>query len=1015
MEKSDSRCKTASVILVFAICLAAGLRLWQLDRAALWEDDYFNLGRGLMALADMFHAQKFAGPTSTFHDYQPPLYYALQHLALSVSQTSLAARLVSFLAGMLALAGLYKAGGSLFGRRAGLFALVLAGLSLFHIDASRAIKTYSVYLCASAWALHFLYEAAVRARTRLWIAYVPCAAAMVYSSFLGVPGLAAQLLFAGGVLSMEAWRREPGWKNRAGWFGAAALAVLLVCLPWVEAVVFIRDMFHNPGVDPLASMTWTKTRELAEGFLGHVFAVSPWVWAGLPLLTLAGAAGAVAGGRSKGLVLVLLWAALPALAVLTSRTEMNSVLSTRHFYNVFGMLMLLGGAGADAASKLLTGRPVRAEGGAAAALAGALVCVAASVQGLSRLPEYYARSISFDREVAYNLFHSRGLGDALDVQGWKRATKRFAMDWHLPGLFGSSGDMRAPGYRRMLVLEHSLEKGEPEPVPGAAVSEGFTYGPFGARLSAVGMANRSPVPVSPGKEGRFRYSDDYSGYEPHRDAWALRNASTDTRLGVLLPSAWSEPGSATYRFAIPEGVKPLRVEAAVKAVLYKRHPASPSKASVEVWAGPSPERLKRAGTVTLADFAGPASGCEALEEIPIYGACSRAGFRWDVTALAGGGGDIYVRLDINPGREEGYLFVDAFGLEIDTPPGAIDPGWAFTRELDNLLANNNVRPWKPGAAALDGLFAFAAFDGLAKPGSPLGTPEELAAFRAAHPGVEPVHVLRDASGRPAAYFYDPPLALSEREPSVQALLEKPFTVRGLVLSGRMNAPSLLVEGRRVDIPVAAPRGSVLMLNPGGRGKLVWSPDFSRDAFASLDFSSSDNLRPAPDADNDGGLTCREERPCHFIARFVSALPVSRVRLEWYPRVVADQAGKNVVRLSYSTDEGKTFAPLEEFKGGGTGKWTRMFGKHAATLDFSKPVNHFMLKAELSGEAAQLWSHRRPVDRMWLEADLDARTVSPFDLPGGGFPLALAAPGGNGVTLRLLDRPIPLFDSIKDWR
>jgi len=1020
MKHAELSGKTATLLLLAVLTLAAGLRLWQLDRPALWEDDYFNLNRGLMPLGDMFHAQKYAGPTETFHDYQPPLHYALLHAALAISKTSLAARVVSVAAGLLSILGLYRLGGALFGTRAGLFAALLAALSLFSIDGSRAIKTYSVYFCASIWALHFLYQALFAGRARLWWAYVPCAAAMVYSSFLGVPGLGGQLVFAGLVLAGEGYARKPGWTRRSGHFALACLGVLALCLPWVEAVIFIRDMFHNPAVNPLAQLSWAKGLEFLGGFVSHVFETPAWGWAGLPLLAVIGCTAALQKSRFRGMALLALWAGLTVAALLTSRSEMSEALSTRHFYNMFGFLVLMAGLGTDALLRLA---PRRFNDKLGLAV-GALVCLGASAPGLAHLPEYYARSISYDRDMAYWLYWRSSEADALDVQGWKRATKRFAMNWYLPGLLDSSGDMPAPGYRRMLTLENSLERGMPAPARGALLYEGFTFGPFGSGLSLHGLLGRSPLAAWPDAQGRYSYRDDFSGQSLYRDAHSLRNASPDTRLGVLLPTDWSRAGEAVYHFVLPNGVQPQSIEATVRGVLYKRHPASRTGARIELAAGPSLDTLRPVGSITLDDFVSPdgkivRQGCEAMEDIPIYTSCARVDRKWDLTRFAGGAGELFVRVGVTPGQEEGYLFVDDFRLDVQFPPSDQRVGSPLVRELESLLANGRVTPWRPGAASLEGLFAFAPDDAFVRslPGQfpALGTHEDLERFRAEHPGLSPVHELRDASGQPLALFFDPPLALSDDKPARKVRGGAAFTARGIVLSGRMNGPSLAVGDARLDIPVAAPRGSVLLLNPGGQGRLIWSPDFSKDALANLDTSSQDNLRPTPDADNDGGVTCREERPCHFMASFVSGLPMSRVRLEWYPRVVAALDGKNVVRLSYSTDQGRSFTVLEEFKGPKTGKWSAMFAKHAVELDFKRPVNHFLLKAELSGEDAQLWSHRRAVDRMWLEAALDARSVAPVLLPQGEFPLKLSGAAGNEFAVRFTQRPVPLFDSIKDWR
>lgn len=53
--------------------------------------------------------------------------------------------------------------------------------------------------------------------------------------------------------------------------------------------------------------------------------------------------------------------------------------------------------------------------------------------------------------------------------------------------------------------------------------------------------------------------------------------------------------------------------------------------------------------------------------------------------------------------------------------------------------------------------------------------------------------------------------------------------------------------------------------------------------------------------------------------------------------------------------------------------------------------------------------------MWLEATLDARSVAPVLLPQREFPLKLSGGVGNDFAVRFTQRPVPLFDSIKDWR
>lgn len=1003
------------LILLVILALALGLRLWQLDRPALWEDDYLNLDKGLMPIPQMWDIQKWQGPADTLNEFQPPLTFAMLHLALEVSRSAVAARTVSLTAGILAVLGIFALGRRLFGAQAGLLAAFLLSASLFHIEFSRSIKAYSVFFCFSVWSTFFVHKATDSGRIRDWLGWVLTATCMLYSAYIALPTALGQALWAAAMALDGLYRRRPSAKSHTIKFMASSCAIGLMYLPWLPAVLFIQNMLGDPNINPLQNLSWKFACDVLAEFYSSIFPVPGWFVPVLLAMMAVGVVHAIVSGRTKNLALLFFWIVPPTVAVLLSKSVMTQLATARHLFNLMALVTLLPAAGAWA-----IGRLPRA-GNALALTVGFALCLALSWPQMKVLPELYGRSISLDREYFYWLWSTAPRDDSVLLEGWKQKTKSFSSRWYLPGLFSAPGDFSKPGFHRVLVVENQAGSPLKMDLPEAGTISNFDFGPFHTRTQSLTILSRAPVSVLPDAQGGFLYQDDFSTLKLLSDAYAASNVATNLTRGVLAPARSSLPGEVVYCFKAPEGVTIDKASLSLSAILYKRNTLRPSDSSVEILAGPSRDSMKQAGSIGSKDFPGlgatPASdGCGSYEELPMYQSCSRTLTRIDLVGESGASGkELWLALRFQPGVSEGYLELDDLRLAVAAKGPASNTEEPVQSELANLLANNGVRPWRQGAAALDGLFAFTPRQNAPLADDRLGSAATLAAFRAEHSGLTPAHVLRDKSGQPSVLFFDPPLTLSPKSSSLSVYNAGEFQARCLILSGKLDAPSLQAGSARVDIPVRAPGGSVLMLNSGSCGKLVWSPDFSKSTFDSLDSSLSDNIRPAPDNDNDGGLTCRDDRPCQFTTRFESALPMSRVRLEWYPRVVADPMHKNAVKLSYSIDGGQTFTVLENFTGNGSGKWSDLFRKHSRTLKFPEPARKFMLRAELTGEAAQLWSHSRPVDRMWLEADLDARSIKEFTLPAGEFQLGLLNPDGNAFTIRFPKHPYPFFDSIKYWQ
>ncbi|MHC1790465.1 glycosyltransferase family 39 protein [Solidesulfovibrio sp.] len=992
------------------LLLAVTARLPHLDRESLWEDDWLALDRSTMDPGEMAHIQKYLGPSRTTYDFHPPLYYALEHLVLSADTSVFAAKLPGVLAGALTVAALFFLGRSLFSTGAGLAAGILCAGSLYHVSASRSIKVYVLLLLVFTAGQLALWTALRRGRALPWLVFAGLGAALLYTAYVGAPALAGQAAAAAAFLAAHR-RLGPAAvrtdSRRLLWAAAGFALAGLAWLPWLPGLVFIQETFHNPAVRALARLDWPLFQSVLADFgrLGHP---DPGPW---PYL-LAGAAGlgllAALVRRQWLETLLLLGPSLvPVAAIMTAKSEMNEILSTRHFVLLLPPLLLFAGNGAAALGSLLP-RPAWAKTALAALLAALL-----ALPQYADLPRLWARSISYDKELAAFLAVSRGSARTMEFFSYKAPVKRFAADWYLGDLYrplagtAATGDA---GYTRAMIVHNSLG-GDPLPeLPAAALVTDFSISIFRTRAARLGLLRRAPLAVIPGPDGRFTYADGFDDLRVYTDTAALQNLAPDPDRSLLAPIG-IRPGAARYDFTVPDGLTLDSAALAAAVRLYKRNANHAAPCFVDIEVGRDGGPLTPVGRITDADFAGlPRTPCPSLLEIPIYNACRSLTRTIDLTPALAGSRTFSLRLTLSPGLEEGYLHLDGLTLSA-TAAGTADPlagaraSLARLAEAGALAGGDPALPrLLPGAPfALAETEAAAALPGLA------GGPDALAAYRAAAPDAVPVAVLADTAGRPAVAVYDPELAgptlcLSGTAP--QGLLAgSGEPAAALTVAGTLDAPSFALAGRDVDIPVAAPAGTTLALNAGGQGRLWWRPDFSKARFAAMVPGTAENVRPAPDNDTDGGLTCRDAAPCRADFAFVSGFPMQRAFLTVFPRVANDPAGKNAAHVLISSD-GATFRPVLSLVSDRSGGWSPLFQPSRLEIPLDKTSGHLFLRLEMTGDGAQFWSHARPIDAMGLTIALDSRTFAPITLPAGPAVIRLTHPGTNDVCFAGTPDPIP---------
>lgn len=997
--------------------LALTVRLPHLDRESLWEDDWLALDRAAMAPRDMAHIQQYLGPSRTTYDFHPPLYYALEHAVLAVDDSVFAAKLPGVIAGALTAVLLFLLGQSLFSTGAGLAAGILCAGCLYHVSVSRSIKVYVLLLLVFTAAQLALWTALRRGRALPWLAFAGLGAVLLYTAYVGAPALAGQAVAAAAFLAFHRLSGPPAERTDARrllWAGAGFALAGLAYIPWLPGLFFIQTTFHNPAVRSLARLDWPLFASVLADF-GRYAHPAPGPW---PYL-LAGAAGlglVIALARRQWLetLLVLLPSLAPVAAIITAKSEMNEILSTRHFVLLLPALLLLAGNGLAG-----LGHPLPRPAWARTALA-TLLAVALALPQYADLPRLWAHSISYDKELAAHLAVSRGSTRAMEFFGYKAPVKRFAAGWYLGDLYHplaeapGSGDA---GYVRVMAVQNSLGGDPLRDLPGAAPATDFAISIFRTRADRLGLLRRAPLTVLPGKDGRYTYADGYDDLRVYADAAALTNLAPDPALSLLAPIG-IRPGVVQYDFTVPDGVTVSAATLAATLRLYKRNTNHTAPCFVDIEARRDGGPFVRLARVTDADFAGTAKGqCPSLLEIPIYNACQSLTRDLDLSAQAAGSRGFSLRLTLAPGLEEGYLHLDGLRLEA-AAAGTADPLAGVRATLTRLAASGALAAGDPRIARLmpgppfalaETEAAAAALSGLA------GGPKLLAAYRAAHPGAAPVAVLADAAGKPAVAVYDPDLAgpqlcLSGRTP-LREIAGNGKRATALTVTGTLDAPSLTLGGNAIDIPVAAPAGTTLALNAGGQGRLWWRPDFSKARFTAMVPATAVNVRPAPDGDTDGGLTCQGDAPCRADFAFVSGFPLKRASLTVFPRVSNDPDGKNAAHVLVSSD-GATFHPILSLVSDRSGGWSPLFRPHRLDIPLDKASGQLILRLEMTGDGAQFWSHARPIDAMGLTIALDSRPLAPFDIPTGPAAIRLTHPGVNDVCFAADADPIPFPPEIE---
>jgi len=982
-----------------AIFLLAGiLRFLYLDRNELWWDEYLTLHRASLPLADLIRSLNLQAASDVFADTSPPLHHILVHFSLMLGRNEFFARLPSALCGWASVGMLYFIGRDFFNRRIGLYASLFCALLQFHLVYSRDMRWYAPFYFFSLASLYYLYRMLKDRRLFLRFLFVVFSTAALYASYIGGTFLAGEGF---SVLLLVAHRFRSGRRAEAKtlFFDYALCAALIILLyaPQFPGQMAAVKVFYTGHGHPLSfAPILLSLRTFMTLFQDTAFNCG---YLALGLIA-AGVFILARMRRRPGLALLLFWALTPTAAAFM--VDMQAEIKPKYLVGLLFLLILTTAACVDFMATFLEKRVLRRQcPGNLGIAAGLCLTVLLSLPSLD-----YASFYNGNKPVArfwagYLALHK----DNVEYLAFdNNRHKKVILNWLLGDLYKSMGDVSDQRYKRFYYLTTQLA----EAPAGLVQVERMKQEGETLEFYKGGVLNRAPVPLAPDQDGRALFHEEYADFSFYQNVLRADNVAPDFIGKTLALYSLDKPGSVEYLFRPPDGRALRSASLRLGAMLRNKQRNLIPDAIVKVFAGEDPQSLRLAGII---DFNAFRDRMPALAD-PASSGNHAAAFEFDLP-VAPGQAALYVRLEFFPGAYQGHIDLRFMELRASLS-GQAGPDEALRANLEHVARNTPLVRWIKGVSLLDSnaVHLFAA-DAAAEKDVPENTPcnssSDLAEFRAGHPNFPPVMTLARPDGSPAYVFYDPALlapGVRLRSGETRNIAwggDVPARIQGVRLEGEIHRPGLTLGGASLDVPVGAPTGSAILLNPGGRSMIAFSPRFTEKKTTFLNMIEHDPaLRKNTGEDC---LSCATDKPCSFTYLFASDLPFDKARILVYPRTNAERP--NFVRISYAANEPTRFTTLFDYSGTGPQPWVGALDGLDKYFDLPKSTHLLYLRFELSGDGAQLWS--REAYPMTIEAEFDASALSPPVVSSPRFELREASGNKNDFAVWLDPDPLRFYE------
>jgi uncharacterized membrane protein len=215
---------------ILAVLTLAGfvLRFWHLGYNSLWLDE---------AITQFFSSQSLYGIWLIVAggEFNPPLFYWIEHVMLMLGNSELILRIVPAAAGVLSIPVFYLAGREFSGRNTGIIAAACAAFSPFLISYAQEARAYTLMLLFLALALFFFFRGTKSAALADGVLFGVFGALAFWSHFYAFVMIAALVLF---MLVTEApcVRADPA---RLKMLGAGLCVFIVLSLPLIILTIHL--------------------------------------------------------------------------------------------------------------------------------------------------------------------------------------------------------------------------------------------------------------------------------------------------------------------------------------------------------------------------------------------------------------------------------------------------------------------------------------------------------------------------------------------------------------------------------------------------------------------------------------------------------------------------------------------------------------------------------------------------------------------------------------------------------
>jgi len=214
------------------------LRFYNLGFNSLWLDEAATNTFAVMSIPDIWKA-------TASGEFNPPLFYWIEHLMLMLGNNEVALRFVPALLGVLTIPLIYFAGKEFMDRNVGIIAAAAFAFSPFLIFYSQEARVYSMMLFFVAFAMVFYFKALKTNDLKNWALFGILSALAFWSHFYAFVIIAALIFYA---LMMQITNIQKNIQN----LKMIALSIILfviLCFPLILLAIqlFITRTSSTPA------------------------------------------------------------------------------------------------------------------------------------------------------------------------------------------------------------------------------------------------------------------------------------------------------------------------------------------------------------------------------------------------------------------------------------------------------------------------------------------------------------------------------------------------------------------------------------------------------------------------------------------------------------------------------------------------------------------------------------------------------------------------------------------------